>query len=256
MTRPLPKRDARRQEDLAEQERGAAARQRSRLREVIGERIKKAGAYVPPEPEPAAITHTVQAGEWPAAIAADYGVVLADLMAVNDLQAGAIIHPGQVLAIPGSTAVPVDDHPEDASEPAPIDICQDPRYDTYVAEASDVLDAVELSNTRAQEVWEYFAIDPSRMFDEGAAAIFLVTLAPLNAKMATAISLEPPANADITHQSMLDAARLMRQGNDTFFDGVNATDLDRVNEASSIYRQAMDTMRRARANLNDLMRQC
>ena len=201
-------------------------------------------------------THTVQTGEWLAAIAIAYQVDLQDLMDANGLDATSVIHPGQVLAIPGSTAVPVDDQPEEITESVPIDICQDPRYDTYVADASDVLDAVELSNTKAQEVWEYFAADTLRMFDEGAAAIFLVTLAPLNAKMATAISLEPPANADITHQSILDAARLMRQGNDTFFDGVNATDLDRVNEASSIYRQAMDTMRRARANLNDLMRQC
>ena len=152
-----------------------------------------------PESQPATVIHTVQSGEWPAAIAANYGVAVNYLMAVNDLQAGAVIHPGQVLTIPGSATVPVDDHPEDVSEPAPIDICQDPRYDTYVAEASDVLDAVELSKIRAQEVWEYFAIDPSRMFDERAAAIFLVTLAPRNAEMARSTALEPPPDAQITH---------------------------------------------------------
>ncbi|HSM58822.1 MAG TPA: LysM peptidoglycan-binding domain-containing protein [Candidatus Sulfomarinibacteraceae bacterium] len=71
-----------------------------------------------PAPEPAPApgdtpqTHTVQPGETLSAIARQYGVTVADIVAANNIANPNIIHSGQVLTLPGGAEAP-------AEQPAP-----------------------------------------------------------------------------------------------------------------------------------------
>ena len=59
------------------------------------------GEPTPPPTNPIPQVHTVQAGENPTIIATNYGVELADLMAVNHLSEDSLLAIGQTLIIPG-----------------------------------------------------------------------------------------------------------------------------------------------------------
>ncbi|MYA16186.1 MAG: LysM peptidoglycan-binding domain-containing protein [Gammaproteobacteria bacterium] len=59
-----------------------------------------------PTPDEGPVTHTVRPGEWLASIAANYGIGLQPLLDANGLDASAVIHPGQVLTIPGGQPSP------------------------------------------------------------------------------------------------------------------------------------------------------
>jgi N-acetylmuramoyl-L-alanine amidase len=64
------------------------------------------------EPEPEPVTYTVVAGDTLARIAADHGVTVADLAAVNDLEDPNFIVEGRLLTISGSPPAPAAAVPE------------------------------------------------------------------------------------------------------------------------------------------------
>lgn len=70
----------------------------------------------PPSPTPGPLLHTVQPGETLVSIAAAYGVPLAELIAVNNIQDPNLIQVGQVLVIPGVWVTPA---PAESSTPLP-----------------------------------------------------------------------------------------------------------------------------------------
>lgn len=92
---------------------------------VIGESVpdQPATEQPPPAEQPApaeqppstAQTHVVQPGEYLAAIARQYGVSLADLIAANNIANPNVIHSGQVLTLPGGEGTA----PSEAPAPPP-----------------------------------------------------------------------------------------------------------------------------------------
>jgi len=87
-------------------------------------------------PLPAPRTHTVAAGESLWKIAQDVGVTVSALAAANNMSEGALMHPGQVLAIPPTGAVRV-------AAPAPSAPAAPPRaparFSTHTVAAGDTL---------------------------------------------------------------------------------------------------------------------
>jgi len=72
----------------------------------------------PPPPTPGPLLYTVREGDTLASIAADHGVSLEDLIAANGIGDPNLIHPGQVLVIPGHVATP-QPAPSPAAPPIP-----------------------------------------------------------------------------------------------------------------------------------------
>lgn len=82
-----------------------------------------------PSPSPTPVTHTVQAGESLGQIAAQYGVAMDELAALNNLTDANAIVAGQVLTIPQPTPQPGADQP--AADPV-----------TYIVMAGDTLASI------------------------------------------------------------------------------------------------------------------
>lgn len=68
------------------------------------------------QPAPSAQTHVVQPGEYLAAIARQYGVSLADLIAANNIANPNVIHSGQVLTLPGGESTTASEAPPPTGE--------------------------------------------------------------------------------------------------------------------------------------------
>ncbi|WJM16823.1 LysM peptidoglycan-binding domain-containing protein [Microbacterium arborescens] len=101
-----------------------------------------ASAAVAPAPQvaPAGTTHTVSTGETPWSIAQAHGIGVGALLAANGLGDGAVIFPGQTLAVPsaaGATAMPA---PAAVSQATPIAAA------THTVAAGDTLSAIAAAN--------------------------------------------------------------------------------------------------------------
>ncbi|MBC7263268.1 MAG: LysM peptidoglycan-binding domain-containing protein [Chloroflexi bacterium] len=81
---------------------------------------------------PVSITHTVLTGETLSSIAEDYDVTVASLAAANDMTGNAILHAGQVLAIPLPTS---DSRPSATPTPPPV---------IHIVREGDTLGAIAL----------------------------------------------------------------------------------------------------------------
>ena len=78
-------------------------------------------------------THTVVAGNSLSGIAATYGVTLASLLAVNDMQVDSLILPGQQLRLPAGASAPTAAPTPAPTSNAPVSNAARSRIDTVVA---------------------------------------------------------------------------------------------------------------------------
>jgi murein DD-endopeptidase MepM/ murein hydrolase activator NlpD len=89
-----------------------------------------------PQSPPATGTYTVRAGDTLSVIARNFGVDLAVLAAANQIANPSFIRVGQVLTIPGATAV---SPPPQPSNPQPVPNNAPPAANTYTVRAGDTL---------------------------------------------------------------------------------------------------------------------
>ncbi len=119
-------------------------------------------------------THTVQPGEWLAAIAFDYQVDLQDLMDANGLDATSVIHPGQVLVILGEspatttsgTSLTATPTPTGTASSTPVPACLDPAVQRYLEDIGPHMATLGNTYTELASVFGDLGSNPELLFEE------------------------------------------------------------------------------------------
>jgi LysM repeat protein len=167
-----------------------------------GQTLRLAAAPAPEAPTaPAAAapaSYTVADGDTISSIAAQHGLPIAAVLGANGLDWSSIIYPGQIIAIPGASAVPASPAAPEAPAPAPPAV-----GGTYVVAGGDTISAIaQLHGVSVQAVLDANGLTASSIIYPGQsivvpAAASLVLVANTSPAASTALDAEQSANADV-----------------------------------------------------------
>ena len=239
-------------ERIAEQERQAteaerelAESERAELRRQVGDRIKAAGAYIPPEPEsvPELTEYTVVPGDFLAAIAGAHQITLGQLFDFNpSLNADSVIHPGDVILIPIGpieTAAAVTPVPASTPTARPqADVCASPSFESYANAMATHLASFATNSAFLSEQFRQVQINPTAFFVEDWRFTTILGLGLLRGDVTHIRRLQPPQIAEAAHEHALLAGDLIWDGADLIKQGIEDFSPELIERGSSLIIQA------------------
>ena len=209
-----------------------------------------ATATATPEPTPA--EYIVQPGDTLRSIAEQYGTTIEDLVSANGIEDPNVIRTGAILRIPpsatSSPAPAVTPTRTPVPRPTPTRAasrCPTDAEEEYLSALAGELDFLVEGGVALNDLLVLLADSPALAFTEEFDVAFGLSAAVMLVAAESILELDPPsARAQSLHISASNMARKTIEGIESFAEGVDEFDGDKVAEGGERFIEAADQMQR------------